>query len=484
EGDYQDLSAGLKPRVLLARALVYTPDIIRLDEPTNHLYIDAITWLEEFLLRFEGTLVFVTHDRMLVKKLSTKIIELDRGNLTLWDCNYETYLERKDAALDAEKGQWAVFDKKLAKEEIWIRQGVKARRTRNEGRVSALMRMRDERRERRERLGSVQMRLQEANRSGKLVIEVENVDFSYDSDPVIRDLTSLIIRGDRVGIIGPNGSGKTTLLRLLLGELTPQNGTVQLGTNLQITYFDQLRDQLDESQSVLDNVADGNDRITVNGKTKHIVGYLQDFLFTPERSRTPVKVLSGGERNRLLLAKLFTKPSNVLVMDEPTNDLDMETLELLEEMLAEYSGTLLLVSHDRAFLNNVVTSTLVLEGDGNVNDYVGGYDDWLMQRPAPVEEIVQTKVTKPQKPRPSVQARKLSNKQRQELESLPLRIEELESEQERLYAEMAEPEFYKQDATKITRVGTRLESLKQELADTYHRWEELEELENQYKKKQ
>jgi ATP-binding cassette subfamily F protein uup len=476
---FETLSAGMKRRVLLARALVSRPGILLLDEPTNHLDIDAITWLEEFLLRCEGTLLFVTHDRMLVKKLSTRIIELDRGRLTSWACNYQTYLERKEAELEAEKGRWAEFDKKLAKEEEWIRQGIKARRTRNEGRVAALIKMREERRARRERIGSVRMQLQEAQRSGRLVIEAEDVTFNYDKKigekPIIRDLTTIIMRGDRVGIIGPNGSGKTTLLRLLLGQLTPRQGTLRLGTNLHVIYFDQLRGQLDDEKSVQDNVADGSDRLMINGKTRHIIGYLQDFLFTPQRSRTPVKVLSGGERNRLLLAKLFTKPSNVLVMDEPTNDLDVETLELLEEMLSTYTGTLLLVSHDRAFLNNVVTGTLVLEGEGKVGDYVGGYDDWLLQRPTAEPE---QKEKKPKVEKPRQRTRKLTNKEKHELETLPRHIETLETEQEQLYKTMAEPEFYKQDAQTISEANARLESLKNELSRSYQRWEELENLEN------
>lgn len=475
--EFNVLSAGLKRRVLLARALVCKPDILLLDEPTNHLDIDAITWLEEFLMRYEGTLLFVTHDRMLVKKLSTRIIELDRGRLFSWDCNYETYLERKEAALEAEKEQRAVFDKKLAKEEEWIRQGIKARRARNEGRVTALLKMREERRIRRESMANVRMHLQQAKRSGNLVIESENVNFSYDEIPIIRDFSTLIMRGDRVGIIGPNGSGKTTLLRLLLGELAPQQGNVRQGTNLEVTYFDQLRVQLDEEKSVQDNVADGSDRIVFDGKTRHIIGYLQGFLFTPQRSLTPVKVLSGGERNRLMLAKLFSRPSNLLVMDEPTNDLDVETLELLEELLLEYTGTLLLVSHDRTFLNNVVTGTLVLEGEGRVNEYVGGYDDWLKQRPKPViepKEKIQPKREKARKPRQ--ESRKLTNKEKYELETMPQRIEELEAEQEQLYQTMADPGFYKQDGKTIAAARSRLETLKHELTQCYRRWEELEEL--------
>lgn len=479
EAPFDTLSAGLKRRVLLARALVSKPGILLLDEPTNHLDIDAVTWLEEFLLRYEGALLFVTHDRVLVKKLSSRIIELDRGKLFNWNCNYETYLERKEAALDAEKGQWAVFDRKLAKEEEWIRQGIKARRTRNEGRVSALLKMRDERRARREQVGTAGIKVQEARRSGKLVIETEKVHFSYGEKPVIRDFSTLIMRGDRVGIIGPNGSGKTTLLHVLLGQLEPRQGNVRLGTNLEVIYFDQLRGQLDDEKSVQDNVADGNDRVVIDGNNRHIIGYLQDFLFTPERSRSPVKVLSGGERNRLLLAKLFARPSNLLVMDEPTNDLDIETLELLEDVLMSYSGTLLLVSHDRAFLNNVVTGTLVLEGGGTVGEYVGGYDDWLVQRPLPTEPPPPPPPGPREKPRTKTgeqRPRKLTNKEKNELETLPRRIEALEAEQDELYKVMADPGFYKQEKHAAAAANARLETLKQELAAAYLRWEELEEI--------
>lgn len=474
---FETLSAGLKRRVLLARALVSKPDILLLDEPTNHLDIDAVSWLEEFLLRYEGSLLFVTHDRMLVKKLSSRIIELDRGRLSNWNCNYETYLERKAAFLEAEQGQWAVFDKKLGKEEEWIRQGIKARRTRNEGRVTALLKMREERIARREQMNIAGIQVQEAGRSGKLVVEAENIAFAYQNESIIRDFSTLIMRGDRVGIIGPNGSGKTTLLRVLLGQLEPRKGNIRLGTNLEMIYFDQLRGQLDEERSVSDNVADGNDRVVLNGKTRHIIGYLQEFLFSPERSRSPVKVLSGGERNRLLLAKLFARPSNLLVMDEPTNDLDIETLELLEDVLMNYTGTLLLVSHDRAFLNNVVTSTLVLEGSGRVNEYVGGYDDWLLQRPRPAEPSPSpVPKEKPRAKDKRRRSRKLTNKEKHELETLPHHIEELEAEEEELYNTMAGPDFYKRDGKAIAAAKERLEILKNELPAAYLRWQELEEI--------
>ena len=376
---FENLSSGMKRRVLLAQALVAEPDILLLDEPTNHLDIDAIRWLEEFLLRYGGTLVFVTHDRAFLGRLATRIVELDRGHLYDWACDYATFLKRKEDVLAAEERQNALFDKKLAQEEVWIRKGIEARRTRNEGRVRALKAMREARRKRRERQGTAWMQVQEAERSGTLVIEAKGVGFGYDGPPVIRDLTTTIMRGDKVGIIGPNGSGKTTLLRLLLGQLPPREGTIRHGTNLEVAYFDQLKATLDEEKTVQQNVSE-YDTIAINGQPRHVLGYLQDFLFPPERSRSLVKFLSGGERSRLLLAKLFTKPSNVLVLDEPTNDLDVETLELLESLLVDYQGTVLLVSHDRAFLNDVVTSTLAIEADGRVKEYDGGYDDYLRQR--------------------------------------------------------------------------------------------------------
>ncbi len=469
------LSGGMKRRVLLARALAGDPQLLLLDEPTNHLDIEAIAWLEEFLLSFRGALLFVTHDRALIRKLATRIVDLDRGRLTSWPGNYAAYLERKQAALDAEEAENARFDKKLAAEEAWVRQGIKARRTRNEGRVRALKELRRERAARREKTGLVTMQVQEAERSGRLAMEANGASFSYDGPPVVKDLSTIILRGDKVGIIGPNGTGKTTLLRLLLGELAPQQGRVKHGTNLEAVYLDQYRALLDDERSVMENVANGSDHVTVNGGNRHVIGYLQDFLFPPERARSPVKVLSGGERNRLLLAKLFTKPSNVLVLDEPTNDLDLETLELLEERLMEYSGTVLLVSHDREFVNNVVTSTLVLEGGGAVKEYVGGYDDWLRQRqqaapvamekPAPRQERQRTVREKP---------RKLTFREQQELEALPQRIEELEAEQRELHADMADPSFYRSSGDKVSSVKARLEALEAELSAAYARWEELE----------
>jgi ABC transport system ATP-binding/permease protein len=472
------LSAGLKRRVMLARNLVRDPDLLLLDEPTNHLDIEAIGAMEEFLMRYGGTLLFVTHDRMFLQRLATRIVELDRGSLIDWSCDYGTFQKRKQAVLEAEADQWVQFDKKLAREEVWIRQGVKARRTRNEGRVHALERMREARRARRERPGSVRMRAQEARRSGKLVIEAEELTYGYNSQPpVIHDLSTLILRGDKIGIIGPNGSGKTTLLRLLLGDLPPQQGRLRHGVHLEVAYFDQLRAQLEEDKTVLENVGEGNDTILFNGQPRHIFGYLQDFLFSPERARSPVRILSGGERNRLLLARLFTKPSNVLILDEPTNDLDTETLELLEELLLDYSGTLLLVSHDRSFLNNVVTSTLVLEGEGRVGEYAGGYDDWLRQRKPELPAKTAKAPTRLKQQQPMRERRQtLSFQERHELEALPLRIETLEAEQAALCQAMSTPSFYQQGGAEISRAKARLESLEQELDEAYQRWEALDVL--------
>lgn len=481
----ESLSGGLRRRAWLGRTLASEPDILLLDEPTNHLDIESTTWLEEFLLRYVKTLLFVTHDRTFLRRLATRIVEIDRGALLNWECGYDTYLVRKEAALEAEAKQRALFDKRLAEEESWVRRGVEARRTKSLSRIRALERMRVERRERRENVGMARLRLQDSGRSGHLVVETENVSFAYDGRTVIQNLSTLIVRGDKVGIIGPNGSGKTTLLRLLLGELEPQTGTVRLGTNLQVAYFDQLRDQLDDSATVQQNVCGENTTVTFNGERRHIVGYLQEFLFSSERARTPAGLLSGGERNRLLLAKLFTQPANVLVMDEPTNDLDAETLELLENLLVEFTGTLLLVSHDRTFLNNVVTNTLVFEtahsGAFAVNEYAGGYDDWLRQRPKPGSPP--TAGTAPAKPTATMvgahapaRPRKPSFKERQELETLPARIEALESEQHELAARMADPTFYQGDGSSTVQATARLAQLEKELAAAFERWEELLEL--------
>ncbi len=477
---FEALSSGMKRRTLLAKTLVAEPDLLLLDEPTNHLDIESIRWLEEFLLRWDGTLVFVTHDRALLAKLATRIVELDRGKLYDWACDYPTFLKRKEEMLAAEERQNALFDKKLAQEETWIRKGIEARRTRNEGRVRALKAMREARQQRRERQGTARMQLQEAERSGALVIEAKDVNFGYDERPVIRELTTSLMRGDKVGIIGPNGSGKTTLLRLLLGLRPPQAGTVRHGTNLEVAYFDQLKTTLDEEKTVQQNVSE-YETIPINGQPRHVLGYLQDFLFPPERSRSLVRTLSGGERSRLLLAKLFTKPSNVLVLDEPTNDLDIETLELLESLLVDYQGTVLLVSHDRAFLNDVVTSTLAIEADGRVKEYDGGYDDYLRQRqdeappatkPATGPGPATTRASESEESR----ARKLSYKERRELEALPARIEELEAARQAIHEAMADPAFYRQDGSEIAEVKARLDELEAELAASFERWEMLESL--------
>ncbi len=471
----ETLSAGMKRRVLMARALVARPDMLVLDEPTNHLDIATIRWLEEYLLTMKSALFFVTHDRMLVRRLATRIVDLDRGQLNSWACDYDTYCARKEATLDAEEHERAVFEKKLAEEEVWLRKGVRARRTRNEGRVKALMRMRELKKTQRHRIGSVHLEAQEAQRTGKLVIEVENATFGYTEAPIVSAFSTTIVRGDKVGIIGPNGSGKTTLLRLLLGELALREGTVRHGTNLQIAYFDQLRGQLAEDKSVQDNICDGNPMLMINGHQRHVVAYLQDFLFPAERARSPVKVLSGGERNRLMLAKLFTLPSNVLVLDEPTNDLDADSLDLLEDMLVEYSGTVLLVSHDRDFLNNVVTSTLVLEGDAKVGEYVGGYDDWLRQRAVATVPLSESTAEKPKRARESAPAsRKLTFNEKNELASLPARIEALEKEQHDLFNSLSDAEVYTREGG-VARVNDRLVCIEKELDEAYARWVELED---------
>ncbi len=476
DDNFEALSSGMKRRVLLAASIVQSPDILLLDEPTNHLDIPAIKWLEQFLQSYEGTLLFVTHDRVFLQSLATRIIEIDRGKIYDWTCDYDTFLKRKEAFLDAEEKQNALFDKKLAEEEVWIRQGIKARRTRNEGRVRALKKMREERSQRQSRVGNVNMQVATADRSGQLVIEAKNVTFSYGDEPVIRNLTTLVSRGDKIGIIGRNGAGKTTLLKLLLGELKPDSGTIRQGTNLEILYFDQLREQIEEEKTVIENVGEGQQTLTINGQPRNIYGYLQDFLFTPERARRPARYLSGGERNRLLLAKLFTRPTNLMVLDEPTNDLDAETLELLEELICNHPGTLLLVSHDRAFLNNVVTATLVFEEGGEVKEYAGGYDDYLLQsqkNEKAANETVESQVkAEPQVEKPKVI--KLSFKEERELKEIPQRIEQLEQEQVELQANMASPEFFKQSAEVIADATSRLSVIQQELEYLLERWEELE----------
>lgn len=477
ESDFERLSGGQKRRALLARALVLKPDVLLLDEPTNHLDIDSIDWLEGFLKDYPGTVFFVTHDRTFMTHLATRIVELDRGKILNWECDYRTFLERKKAALENEEAYWANFDKKLAREEIWIRQGVKARRCREEGRVSALLRLREEKKNQRKVEGLVRLQVQDTGISGHVVLKAANLGFSYGDKCLIRDFSTRIMRGDKIGLIGPNGSGKTTLINILLGKITPERGKARMGTNLEIAYYDQLREQLDEGSSIAENITK-NDTVVINGKPKHIIGYLQGFLFAPDRIRTQVKYLSGGERNRLLLAKLFSKPSNFLVMDEPTNDLDIETLELLEELLLEYPGTIILVSHDRTFLNNVVTSTIVLEGDGAVNEYPGGYDDWLKLRPAPIAEAKSKAKTEPEPPKPEEKdaPRKLSSKERKELEELPLIIQKLEQEQENIFALLADFTFYQRDPFEVAKTKKRSEALKNEILAVYDRWEYLEAL--------
>ena len=479
EAAFEALSSGMKRRVLLARALVAEPDVLLLDEPTNHLDVASIEWLEDFLARFTGTLVFVTHDRAFLTRLATRIVELDRGRLQSWDCDYATFLTRRDELLAAEERQRALFDKKLAQEETWIRKGVEARRTRNEGRVRALKAMRVAHRQRRERQATARIQVQEADRGGSLVIAARGVHFGYGGRDVIENLETTILRGDKVGIIGPNGAGKTTLLRLLLGELTPTAGVVRIGTGLEVAYFDQLKAGLDEEKTVQKNVSE-YDTITINGQPRHIIGYLQDFLFTPDRARTLVKFLSGGERSRLLLAKLFTRPSNVLVLDEPTNDLDIETLELLESLLVDYQGTVLLVSHDRAFLNNVVASTLVIAADGNVKEYEGGHDDATRQIAAAAAAAIEAepKLAATSRARSESAAddrrRKLSYKEQRELEALPATIETLERTIRELHASMSDPAFFRQDKAVLAESGARLATLESRLAHAYDRWKSLE----------
>ena len=508
------LSGGWRRRVLLARALVAQPDVLLLDEPTNHLDIDAIEWLEDFLAGYAGAVLFVTHDRAFLERLATRVIELDRGRLTSWPGDYRTFLQKKEEWLANEALAHERFDKKLAEEEAWLRKGIKARRTRDEGRKARLLAMREARAARRHQMGTVTLTIDQAETSGKMVFEAEHVTKAYGDHVVVRDFSTRVLRGDRIGLIGPNGAGKTTLLRLLLGELAPDAGTIRHGANVQIAYFDQQREQLDPERTVVDTVGDGSDRVTVGGRTRHVHGYLEDFLFPPERARSPVKALSGGERNRLLLARLFTRPANVLVLDEPTNDLDLETLELLEAQLVDWPGTLLVVSHDRRFLDHVVTSTMAFEGDGRVAEYVGGYDDWLRQRPkpdapgtgsgtgsaatdaaahagrAPGAGTAAASGGRAGGPAPGEHApaathatpasaatpRKATNKERMEREALPGRIDALEAELKRLEREVAGPDFYKKPAAEIHAAMARIAAIPDELLAAYARWDELDGL--------
>ncbi|WP_166169163.1 ATP-binding cassette domain-containing protein [Acinetobacter sp. SA01] len=486
DADLADLSGGRKRRVLLARALLTQPDVLLLDEPTNHLDVESIEWLEKFLLDQNNlTLLFISHDRSFVDSIATRIVELDRGQLRSFEGNYSRYLDLKAQQMEAEEKQNALFDKRLAEEEVWIRQGIKARRTRNEGRVRALKELREESKARRSQQGKVSMATQDANRSGKVVFEIEHLRVAFgNQEPIIKDFSALVLRGDRIGLVGDNGVGKTTLIKAILGEIE-HGGSVKTGTQLEIAYFDQLRNALDLEKSVKDNVSEGSDFVDVNGGRRHIYSYLQDFLFSPERARTPVKALSGGERNRILLAKLLLKPSNLIVMDEPTNDLDMVTLELLEEMLGDYKGTLLLISHDRAFMDNVVTSTWVFDGKGNIDEYIGGYQDYLQQRPdqtvvdqkSDVKKAMAKAEAKAAEPAPAKKV-KLSYKDQRALEQLPAEMEALEKEQAEINAQLADGSLFVSDADKAMKLSNRLTEIDDLLLEKLERWEELEKLVN------
>jgi len=486
ETQFDVLSAGMKRRVLLAKGLVAKPQLLLLDEPTNHLDIQSILWLEDFLLRWKGSIIFVTHDRLFLQALANRIVELDRGRIFDWDCDYRTFMQRKEAFINAEQTQNDLFDRKLAQEEQWIRKGIEARRTRNEGRVRALLKLRDIRKERREKPGKVKLQIQEARQSGKLVVETKDISFRYSDDWIIKDFSFILQRGDKLGIVGPNGSGKTTLVNLLLGNLLPQQGLIELGTNLECVYFDQLRAQLDENQTLYENVAQGRDTVNINGVNRNVYGYLEDFLFPKERVHAPIHVLSGGERNRLLLARLFTMPANLIILDEPTNDLDLETLELLENILLEFTGTIIIVSHDRAFLNNLVTSTLVLDGNGKVSEYIGGYEDWYQltdnQQPA-IKPDVENDKTDHSKISLGVNAQnpKTINlyqrkKLQSEMDSLPEKIETLESEYHATIEKMSSSDFYNQRNEAIIENTNRLKWLEAEIAHTYQRWQEIEHI--------
>lgn len=481
EARFSDLSGGLKRRALLAKALANEPDILLLDEPTNHLDIESIQWLENFLQNYSGTLILVSHDRQLMQNVGTQFVEIDRGNLISWRGDYKGFLEHKEYLLNTEDKANELFDKKLAQEEVWIRQGIKARRTRNEGRVRALEKMRDEFKQRRTQIGNVNFAKQSSQESGKEVFVAKNISFSYNNDIVIKDFSSVVLRGDKIGILGPNGIGKSTLIKLLLKQLEPTSGTVKHGTKLEVVYFDQHRQQLDEEKTIFDNVCEGSDYVTVGEKRIHIMSYLQDFLFSPQRIRTPVKALSGGEKNRVLLAKLFMKSANVMILDEPTNDLDIETLELLEEQLTNFHGTVLLVSHDRSFINNIVTSTWVFEGAGKVQEYVGGYDDWLRQRKTSLAKsssaILKSKQDTSNSDLNSKKIKsphKLSYNEKRELDKLPKLIEALERDLLKIQAILANPDFYQEDSKLITKTNIELAEIQQKLEQSYARWEELE----------